>query len=145
MATVEPIPSTDGASVVIEAPRINAAWSMNASYRFVYGWHPTRPHNYPNAIAKVDVTGLSPVRRWVNADDEFGVMMGEAVFVARPNGVDEDDGVVVSAGLHIESGRSFALVLNASTMGELARAYAPSPITFGFHTQFYPSRSDDGD
>ena len=113
---------------------------MNASYRYVYGWHPTRNDNYPNALAKVDVTGLSPVRRWVNADDEFGVMMGEAVFVARPNGVDEDDGVVVSAGLHIESGRSFALVLNASTMGELARAYASSPITFGFHTQFYPTQ-----
>lgn len=68
-------------------------------------------------------------------------MMGEAIFVPAPARLDgtqaEDDGVVISSGLQISTGRAFVLVLNATTFTEVARVYAKTHVTFGFHSQFY--------
>jgi len=71
-------------------------------------------------------------REW--RDD--GCYPGEPVFVRRPDGSDEDDGVVLSVVLDATAGRSFLLVLDAASMSELARAEAPHHIPFGFHGQF---------
>ncbi len=137
LATIEPFPGRVS-DVRVEAPRINDAWATKKDYRYVYAWHATRPNNYPNALVKFDVSGgVDSIALWTNPEDEFGVMMGEAVFVAAPAAAEEDDGVVISSGLHIKSGRAFVVVLDAKTMTELARAYAKTHVTFGFHTQFY--------
>ena len=67
---------------------------------------------------------------------EDGCFPGEPVFVARPDGSAEDDGVLLSVTLDGRSGRSFLLVLDAATLRELARAEVPHHIPFGFHGQF---------
>lgn len=150
VATLEYLPG-EGSRVLLEAPRINDAWLMSPNYRYVYGWHPTRADNYPNAVVKLDVhTGA--FSRWVDPKDEFDAMMGEAIFVPAPARLDamqrreettqttqaEDDGVVISSGLQISTGRAFVLILNATTFQEMARVYARTHVTFGFHSQFYP-------
>ena len=58
------------------------------------------------------------------------------MFVARPGGEDEDDGVLLSVVLDADAERSFLLVLDAADLRELARAEVPHHIPFGFHGQF---------
>jgi len=58
------------------------------------------------------------------------------VFVRRPDGSGEDDGVLLSVVLDAQAQRSFLLVLDAADLHELARAQVPHHIPFGFHGQF---------
>jgi beta,beta-carotene 9',10'-dioxygenase len=58
------------------------------------------------------------------------------VFVPRPGGVDEDDGVLLSVVLDAAARASFLLVLDARTLKEQARALVPHHIPFGFHGIF---------
>jgi beta,beta-carotene 9',10'-dioxygenase len=67
---------------------------------------------------------------------ESGSYPGEPVFVARPEAQGEDDGVLLSVVLDSVAGSSFLLILDATDLGELARARVPHHIPFGFHGQF---------
>ena len=49
----------------------------------------------------------------------------------------EDDGVLLSVVLDGNEGRSFLLVLDAATLGEVARARLPHHVPLGFHGHFY--------
>ena len=92
----------------------------------------------PNALVKINTADGSHVI-WRNAPDEFGVYIGEPVFVSAPGGVDEDDGVVLAAGVGFPEERGFLLVLNASTMVEIARARSlAEAFSFAFHTMWVP-------
>lgn len=62
---------------------------------------------------------------------------GEPVFVAKQNGVGEDEGVVLSVVLDGNNGNSLLLVLDAITFEEIARAQVPHHIPFGFHGQYF--------
>jgi carotenoid cleavage dioxygenase-like enzyme len=68
---------------------------------------------------------------------EEGTYPGEPVFVPRPDGQAEDDGVALSVVLDAEGGRSFLLVLDAGTFTERARAEVPHHIPFSFHGQYF--------
>jgi len=131
VATVVPLSSTR-----IETPQINNAYLNNGKYQFIYGWHATKDGNHPNSIAKIDVRDGS-AKIWKD-DDEFGVMTGEAVFYAAPDAKSEDDGVLISAGLHVRTGEAFVHVVDAKTMKEVARMYHEEHITFGFHGMYIP-------
>ncbi|HEV3128554.1 MAG TPA: carotenoid oxygenase family protein [Solirubrobacteraceae bacterium] len=119
---------------VIELPRINEQWYLRP-YRFVYGLGTTAENNYDTAdrLVKVDnESGDAAV--W----HEPAAYVGEPVFVPSPESNAEDDGVVLSVVLDAGRERSYLLALDARSMTELARAYAPHVIPFGFHGQFYP-------
>ena len=86
-----------------------------------------------NALVRVDVeSGES--HRWSEAD----VFSGEPVFVPRPDGDEEADGVVLSLCLDATERRSFLLVLSGD-MEEQARAPLPHAVPFGFHGEFFPA------
>jgi carotenoid cleavage dioxygenase-like enzyme len=76
------------------------------------------------------------VDRGASVWSEDGCYPGEPVFVGRPGAEPEDDGVLLSVVLDGRSERSFLLVLDASSLEELARAEVPHHIPFGFHGQF---------
>jgi beta,beta-carotene 9',10'-dioxygenase len=114
----------------VELPRIDYGRRNTRDYRFAYfagadgGWL--------DRLAKVDVAdGTRTV--W----SEQGCYPGEPVFVRRPDSSAEDDGLVLSVVLDSGAGRSFLLVLDASSFEELARAEAPHHIPFGFHGQYF--------
>merc|ERR1711862_38577 len=109
-------------SLRMEVPRINPEYQWNGHYKFVYGAVATRDGNLWNAIGKVDVSDGSHVV-WTEPDDEFGVFMGEPIFIPSPSPKTEDDGVIVVSGLHITSKRGFFMVVNATSMTEIARAW----------------------
>lgn len=62
---------------------------------------------------------------------------GEPVFVARPGGKDENNGVILSVVLDSITERSFLLILDARSFKEIARAQIPHNISFGIHGPYY--------
>jgi carotenoid cleavage dioxygenase-like enzyme len=59
------------------------------------------------------------------------------VFVPDPGREAEDAGALLSVVLDAARGTSFLLVLDASTLEELARAGVPHHIPYSFHGQFF--------
>ncbi len=114
----------------LELPRINYPRCNERPYRYVWGTG-GGPEGWIEQIRKIDTVGGEPL-----AWSEPGCYPGEPVFVARPGGEDEDDGVLLSVVLDADARTSFLLVLDAADLSELARAQAPHHIPFGFHGQF---------
>ena len=63
------------------------------------------------------------------------MLPGEPLFVPRPGGTAEDDGVVLSMGTDASGGSSL-YVLDASDMRLLARCQSPVPLPAGFHGEW---------
>ena len=68
---------------------------------------------------------------------EDGCLPSEPVFVARPGGTAEDDGVALSVVLDGRAESSFLLALDAATFAEIARARLPQHVPLGFHGDFF--------
>lgn len=112
-----------------ELPRIDYRRVNGRPYRYTYG---TRGNAFFDGIVKVDVqTGES--LHWA----EDGAFPGEPVYVPRPGGDAEDDGVLLSVVLEPDRGASSLLVLDAEDLEVVARARVPHHIPFGFHGQFF--------
>jgi len=118
--------------VSAELPRINYARNNTREYRWMYAVANSVEADWHDEIVKIDVT-TGDVRHWA----EPGCYTGEPVFVQRPGGTGEDEGVILSVVLDSASERSFLLVLDATSFEEVARAEAPHHIPFGFHGQFF--------
>jgi beta,beta-carotene 9',10'-dioxygenase len=115
----------------VELPRIDYGRRNTRDYRFAYFAGGGEGSTWLDRIAKVDV-GEGEVASW----SEPGCYPGEPIFVRAPGDDAEDGGVILSVVLDARARRSFLLVLDAGSLGELARAEAPHHIPFGFHGQF---------
>lgn len=116
----------------VEMPRVRADRTAR-EYRYCYLANVSFPSSMDDRryLYKVDVatkTGKS----W----SEEGCSPGEPIFVPRPEGIGEDDGVVLSLVLDFAHHRSFLLVLDASDLTELARAEVPHAVPPGLHGQW---------
>jgi beta,beta-carotene 9',10'-dioxygenase len=119
----------------LELPRIDYARHSERPYRYVWGAG-TGATGFIEDIVKIDTTDGSSIS-W----SQPGCHAGEPVFVRRPDGEHEDDGVLLSVVLDAPAQRSLLLVLDAADLRELARAEVPHHIPFGFHGQFARSES----
>jgi carotenoid cleavage dioxygenase-like enzyme len=122
------------ADVCLELPVINHDFARsNGTYRFVYGCgvNQAKPLEFYNQIVKIDVDA-GCAQYWYKQHH----YPGEPVFVARPNAVEEDDGVLLSVVLNTANNQSYLLVLNARTLQEMATATLPHSILFGYHGTF---------
>lgn len=118
-------------SATIEFPRI--AYRRLAGRRHRYVWAAGAPSGgFFDALVKLDLDTLKMIS-WSEKD----AFPGEPVFVPAPGAAAEDDGVLLSVVLGGSDGRSFLLVLDAASLHEEARAYAPHVIPFGFHGNFF--------
>ena len=109
--------------------------ATRSDYRFAYfsGRAPSR--DWLDRLVKVDV---EPGRGGLL---ERGRLLSRArrSSCARPGDEAEDGGRAALGACSTRArGRSFLLVLDARTLGELARAEAPHHIPFGFHGQYLP-------
>jgi carotenoid cleavage dioxygenase-like enzyme len=125
------VATRDLAEVDLELPRINYRARNGRPYRYIYGGS-TGDAAFLKRLVKVDVEDGSH-RVWEEPD----AWAGEPVFVPRPGGEAEDDGVVLSVVLDAAERTSFLVVLDAASFTEVARARAPHHIPFGFHGQFF--------
>ncbi|XP_046357914.2 beta,beta-carotene 15,15'-dioxygenase-like [Haliotis rufescens] len=120
-------------AVLMELPRINYAYNTK-KYRYVYG---TEFLTDKAKLTKLDLKTKTCVH-WQSEDQD---QPGEPVFIARPEGTEEDDGVILSPVFPMKPDlKAFLLVLDGKTFKELARAETPPgvkmPITF--HGSFIP-------
>ncbi|XWW96847.1 hypothetical protein V2A60_004827 [Cordyceps javanica] len=118
-----------------ELPTMNPAYACKP-YRYVYSV-PSRGLSTAigESLAKTDLR----TREALIWNGPHGHTPSEAIFVARPGAVDEDDGVVLSVVLDGEGRRSYLLCLDAKTMTEMGRAEADFPIALGFHGLHAPA------
>ena len=91
---------------------------------------------FVDGIGKIDC-GSQSIQVW-SVD---GHTPGEPVFIAEPEAEDEDAGVLLSVVLNGHSGKSYLLVLDASSLSEVARAEVEMAIPLGFHGVHIPQRS----
>ena len=126
--------------VTLEFPRFDYRRRAGQRYRYVYGAGNEIPGDFIDNLVKLDLeqgTALS----WY----EEGCYPGEPVFVAAPDAVNEDDGVILSVVLDARKAASFLLILDASRFTQLARAEAPHHIPFGFHGDYLGEVSSSAD
>jgi carotenoid cleavage dioxygenase-like enzyme len=119
-----------------ELPGINYARKNGNEYQFAYGLGLNRLDlfDFVNQLIKLDVKN-GQVKTWF----EEGCYPGEPVFVPARNAQNEDDGLILSVVLDTRKEKSFLLILDAGSFGQIARAELPHPLPFGFHGQFFES------
>ncbi|MFZ5967176.1 MAG: carotenoid oxygenase family protein [Bacillota bacterium] len=115
-----------------EFPRINYSKKNTRPYRFVYGVNAYQSKGFNNSLVKLDVVDRG-LARWF----EENCYPGEPMFIPRPDGTEEDDGVVLSVVLDTAKNKSYLLILDARSFEERARAEMPYPIPFGSHGQYF--------
>jgi len=121
--------------VGFEFPSTNYKLVNGHPYRFAYGASdgPQVGGAYASSIVKVDLnTGGSTS---FSTDTHI---FGEPLFVARPQGDSEDDGVLLTVGSAKDAESSMLAVIDARTMALVASAEVPSSIPLGFHGSFVP-------
>ena len=117
----------------IELPRINYKHHAGQRYHYAYGCSFQKgKQDFIDQLAKFDLTNGDTLI-W----KEDACYPSEPVFVAAPDAIREDEGVILSAVLDARSGTSFLLVLDAKTFTELGRAHVPIHLPFDFHGMFY--------
>src|SRR6185295_20235062 len=102
-------------------------------YRFAYGASDGHQAGgaYTSDIVKIDLeTGGS---KSFSHDTHI---FGEPLFVSRPGGEDEDDGVLVTVGSSQDADSSVLAIIDARTMTRVAIAQVPGSIPLGFHGSF---------
>lgn len=120
-------------SAPIELPRIDDR-RKRQPYRYVWGVGVGAPEEGGQFLDRLLVVDIDEgrVAEW----HEPGTFPGEPIFVRRPEGTGEGDGVVLSVVLEPQRGASSLLVLDARTLTEIARAEVPQHVPFGFHGGF---------
>lgn len=111
-----------------ELPTINPAFHTRR-HRYVYSLAMGGLSTLVDSIIKTDME-TQRVLRWNNPRAHTP---GEAIFVARPGAISEDDGVLLSVVLDGVCGKSYLLCLDARTMREMGRAEMDFAVGFGFH------------
>ena len=67
-----------------------------------------------------------------------GLFPTEPIFVADPEGTEEDDGVILMSGVDGDKEKGFIMVYNATNMEELYYGTAPKKTLLGLHSKFFP-------
>lgn len=114
-----------------EFPALHDAAVESSAYGSVWGSTGyCEGSSYRSAIVQLDAHGKS------TRFEESGFMFGEPLFVPRPNGAGERDGVLISVAPHISETRSALVVLDAESLAVRAWGELSRPIPFSFHGCF---------
>jgi beta,beta-carotene 9',10'-dioxygenase len=121
-----------------DLPQVHPAWALQGSVRHVFGAGVTEdtPGEFLNQVVKLDhQTGR--LRHWRR---EHATSL-EPLFVPRPGGTADDDGVLLVHTLADDDPGSVIVALDAATLQELACIELPHVIPFGFHGAWLPATS----
>ncbi|EEB90989.1 hypothetical protein MPER_10728 [Moniliophthora perniciosa FA553] len=122
---------TDPEADATELATIHPAYNCKP-YRYAYGINrnPSTLHTFADRIIRLDMENREGGNKTWGAP---GYTTSEPIFVPRPGGDAEDDGVVLSVVLDVEKGRSMLVILDAKDMEEVARAEMQTAFPIGFH------------
>ncbi|XP_031425205.1 beta,beta-carotene 15,15'-dioxygenase [Clupea harengus] len=119
----------------VEVPRINYDYN-GKKHRFVY-MTKVGMSAVATKIIKLDVE-TKKKQEWTAEN----CWPSEAVFISRPNAVEEDDGVILTSVINATPGElGFLLVLDAKTFKEIARARVKAELHMDMHGHFIPQSS----
>ncbi|CAG5121749.1 unnamed protein product [Candidula unifasciata] len=120
----------------LDMPVINEAY-RSKHYCFVYGLvFKADNKTFSNiAVVKKDVCHDGQGDRIWQLDGHYPV---EPWFVADPQGVDEDDGLLLVPVLDGERKQTYLIVLDARTLTLTNRAVMPTNIPYSLHGRFFP-------
>ena len=116
----------------LELPRINYKSCNAKNYQYAYAVGQSNDSIYLDLLVKLDLKNNNTIK-W---QQEF-CFPSEPVFITKPDGPAEDDGLILSVVLDTKKQTSFLLILDAKNMQEIAQAQMPNIMPFGFHGQFY--------
>ncbi|XP_034406090.1 beta,beta-carotene 9',10'-oxygenase-like [Cyclopterus lumpus] len=117
----------------LEFPQINYRRCNTRPYRYFYGCG--FRHLVGDSLLKMDLKDKT-LKVWY----QKGFFPSEPAFVPSPDAVEEDDGLILSVVLCPSQDKgAFLLVLDAKNFEELARAYVPVNMAYGFHGTFEAS------
>lgn len=111
-----------------ELPTINPS-RAGQRHKYVYSICNRGIGFWMDAIVKTDIE----TREALIWSGPVGHTPGEPIFVPRPGGTDEDDGVILTVVLDSSSRTSYFLCLDAKTLQELGRAEADFTIPLALH------------
>ncbi|CAD6191728.1 unnamed protein product [Caenorhabditis auriculariae] len=121
----------------MEFPRYHSEKINMREYRYCYGSSVLgkAADNDLEGVIKVDVQGGKP-KVW-KRENQFQVC-AEPIFVPDPNGVEEDDGILLVPIMTLRDGENpFVVILNAHDLKEIARYTIPEArIPLGFHALY---------
>ncbi|MGH0147523.1 UNVERIFIED_CONTAM: hypothetical protein FKN15_010822 [Acipenser sinensis] len=130
---LEPEVLFSGPRQAFEFPQINyKKFSMkNYTYAYALGLN----HFIPDRICKLNV---KTKETWVWQEPDS--YPSEPIFVASPDAVDEDDGVILTVVVTPGAGQrpAYLLILNAKDLTEVARAEVETIIPVTFHGMYKP-------
>lgn len=132
---LDPTP-TPPLTSLLDMPVINEAY-RSKHYCFVYGLVLKTDNKTLSkvAIVKKDVCHGGQGDRMWQLDGHYAV---EPWFVAHPQGVDEDDGLVLVPVLHGARKQTYLIVLDARTLKLINKAVMPTNIPYSLHGRFFP-------
>lgn len=153
-AQVQQLPARDAAGFdyQMDTPRIDEGRRSGRSYCYFWGWAAYAqgsPYWSSHALVKVDVCaaaraassgGAGAAAVTATAWHELAHYTSEPVFIPRPGGTAEDDGVILSEVLDGTRDVTVLVVLDAQTMTEIARIDAGASFPQTFHGVWVPMR-----
>lgn len=110
-----------------DMPRFNPDY-VGKPHRFVWSLLDRGHSTLWDAIGKTDV-GTKSCITWQCEKHT----PSEPVFIPRPGGEEEDDGVIMSVVFNGVTGSSYLICLDARSLEELGRAEVGRPVSLGFH------------
>lgn len=110
-----------------ELPTFNPSYATKPS-RYIYGVCGRGNSTFLDGLIKYDTVAQTAVARVAHAQSP-----GEPIFLADPDGEEEDNGVCLSVVLDGTKGKSYLLVLDAKKFEEVGRAEMEVVVPFGFH------------
>jgi len=115
---------TIGSAVGFEFPTIHYARANGRPHRYVWGSDLSR-------LIRLDTMTDEAIHRSLD-----GFTFGEPVFVAHPEAIEEDDGVILTVGSSSATQGSEMTIWDARTLDILAQITVPIVIPLGFHGGF---------
>lgn len=132
----------------VEMPVINFEKYNTKEYNYVYqvavgicdSNDPNRSQFWDSLMkTTVSFDGNGETIVWSDVYNDNKTYVNEPIFVGNPDGIKEDDGLIMAEAMDSTTNSSFLLILNANDMKEVARIQ-PSvikTIPFGFHGRYY--------
>lgn len=116
-----------------DMPRINYL-KNGKNYRYIYSIDLLPPdfNKSFSPIYKTDLM-LNKTIKW----GEINCYPGEPIFVARPDSIQEDEGVLICIVTNVKEKYSFLIILDAQNMNEITRFNLTHHIPQGLHGNFF--------
>jgi len=123
-----------------EAPR----WTNTVDFPFINDNYAGEKNRYAYGWIGVDMWRQTLIKKDLEHPENYKTWFkeshypGEMFFIPDPEGVEEDDGTLITISFDGEREQSYVMLLDAKTFEEINIAFLPYHIPFSFHGNWFP-------